>query len=105
MSNATGDHDVPSHEGVEVNPYGLRFRLPEQRGQLEGWVAQIDQVPTAEELPSTDQLRDLLEGKIRTPAEKHARWLRSLGLLVALVAALFWLYFVRKSLLEMISVG
>lgn len=105
MSNASGDQHVPSREGAETNPYELRFRLPEQPGQLEGWVAQIDQPPTMEELPSTDELRDLLEGKIRTPAEKQARWLRALGLVVALVAALFWLYFVRKSLLEMISVG
>ena len=104
MSNATGDQNVPSREGAEENPYGLRFRLPEQPGQLAGWVAQIDQAPTVEDLPSTEQLRDLLDGKVRPPPGRHTLWLR-VGLLVALFAALFWLYFVRKSLLELITDG
>ena len=104
MSNATGDQNVPSREGAEENPYGLRFRLPEQPGQLAGWVAQIDLAPTVEDLPSTEQLRDLLDGKVRPPPGRHTLWLR-VGLLVALLAALFWLYFVLNSLLELITNG
>lgn len=104
MSNATGDQNVPSREGAEENPYGLRFRLPEQPVQLAGWVAQIDLAPTVEDLPSTEQLRDLLDGKVRPPPGRHTLWLR-VGLLVALLAALFWLYFVRNSLLELITNG
>jgi ferric-dicitrate binding protein FerR (iron transport regulator) len=67
-------------------------------------VAQIDQAPTVEDLPSTEQLRDLLDGKVRPPPGRHTLWLR-VGLLVALLAALFWLCFVRKSLLELITDG
>lgn len=105
MSNAAEEPDSRIPGESSANPYALRFRLPDHDGQLAGWVAQIDQRATVEELPSTAELRDLLEGKIRTPEERRARWGRVFILLVCLTAALYWLYLVRKYLLEMIAFG
>jgi hypothetical protein len=105
MSNAAEHRDSVKPVNAAANPYELRFRLPEHEGQLAGWVAQIDQPPTAEDLPSTADLRDLLEGKVRTPEEQRARWGRLLILLLVLTAALYWLFLVRRYLLDIISLG
>ena len=105
MSNAAEHRDSVNPVDSPANPYELRFQLPEHDDQLAGWVAQIDQPPTADDLPSTAELRDLLEGKVRTPEEQRARWGRLLIFLMALSAALYWLYIVRRYLLDIISLG
>lgn len=105
MSQAAANPDSGNAREAASNPYELRFRLPEHEGQLAGWVAQIDQRPTAEDLPSTAELRDLLEGKIRTPEEQRNRRIRLLLLVLALAASLYWLYLVRKYVMDIISFG
>lgn len=105
MSQAAANPNSGSAGEAPSNPYELRFRLPEHEGPLAGWVAQIEEPPTAKDLPSTAELRDLLEGKIRTPEEQRNRRVRLLMLVVALAAALYWLYLVRKYVSVIMSFG
>jgi len=103
MSNPGPDHPTTAAVPPAENPYGTRFRLPDSSAQLEGWMAQLDVPATAEDLPSTDELRALLEGKVETAEDKRAFWMRVGLLIVGLIAALYWLYMVRKYVLEMLS--
>jgi hypothetical protein len=105
MSNATEHRDSGTPGEADANPYAPRFQLPEHDVQLEGWVDQTEQPLTVEDLPTTTELRDLLEGRLRTPVEQPNRWVRPLILVIALTAALFWLYVVRRYLLDIIAFG
>ena len=99
MSNATGDQHPGIPAESAANPYEHRFRLPDPSGQLAGWVAEIDQPATAEDLPSTAELRELLEGKRGSPQDQYARWARWLIVAVALAGALYVLSLIGQSLL------
>ncbi|HBH52480.1 MAG TPA: hypothetical protein DDY91_11370 [Planctomycetaceae bacterium] len=103
MSNIAPDPTSRSSDAPPVNPYETRFRLPDSTAQLEGWMAELDPPASADDLPSTDELRDLLEGKIPTAEDKRAFWMRVCCLVVGLMAALYWLYMVRRYVLEMLS--